>query len=213
MWLSSTFFATLAHKSCDLRAGAAKVYFLYYACTAKFWLPSQSCHSVLPLLRLYWEVVTSEPELPKCAVFTALVGKSCGFRAGAAEVYFLCYTSTDRLRLSSRSCHGVLLYYTGTEKLRLSSRSCHSVLPLLYLYWKVATSEPELPKCASFSTLVLKSCGFRAGAAKVYLFYYTCPELWRLSSRSCQSVLPLLYWCRKLWLLSWQSVLRAVVNR
>ena len=74
-----------------------------------------------------------------------LVLKSCGFRAGAAKVYFLYCTCTDKLRPSSRSCQSFLVlkscdfragaakvYFldcTCTEKLRLASRSCIAGFP------------------------------------------------------------------------------------
>ena len=67
---------------------------------------------------------------PKCVSFTTHVLKSCDFRGGAAKVYFLYYTCTDKLRPSSRAAKVYLL----VEKLRLSSRSCQSVFPLLHLY-------------------------------------------------------------------------------
>ena len=55
--------------------------------------------------------------------------------------------------------------------------------------------ELELPKCISFPILVLKSCDFRAGAAKVNFLYFpydACTEKLRLSSQSCQSARSLL---------------------
>ena len=88
---------------------------------------------------------------------------------GAAKIYFVYYMCTEKLRLPRWSCQNVLrtLHHTltCTEKLRLSSRSCQSVLRIL-----------------------LKSCDFPAGAAKVY-FVYTCTEKLRLSSWTCQNVL------------------------
>ena len=58
-------------------------------------------------------------------------------------------------------------YKTCTTKLRLSSWRCGSVLLVLDLYYKVATFELEMRKCASRTRLVLQSCDFRAGSAKV----------------------------------------------
>ena len=154
-------FTTLVLQSCDFRAGAAKVHFLYYACAEKLRLSAKVhflCCTCAAKLRLSSRICQS--------VFSGAIPvlKSCDFRAGAAKVHVLYYTFTEKLRLSSRSCQSAL---TCAEKLRLSSRSCQSVVPVLHLYWKVATFEPELPKCAAFTIPVLKSCDFRAGAAKV----------------------------------------------
>ena len=79
-----------------------------------------------------------------------------------------------------------------TTKLRLSSRSSGSAFPLLRVYYKVATFEPELRECVSFTTRVLQSCDFRAGAPGVRFLYYACTTKLRLSSRSSGSAFPLL---------------------
>ena len=120
------------------------------------------------------------PELPKCVSLTTHVLKSCDFRGGAAKVYFLYYTCTDKLRPSIRSCQSV------SPWLRLSSQSCQGVFPLLHLY--THKLRPSSRSCQSF--LVLKSCDFRAGAAKVYFLYCTCTEKLRLASRSCIAGFP-----------------------
>ena len=46
------------------------------------------------------------------------------------------------------------------------------MLRVLRLCYKDAIFEMEMRKCASRTTLVLQSCGFRAGAAEVYFAYY-----------------------------------------
>ena len=78
----------LVLQSCDFRAGAAEVYFLYQTCTTKLRLSSWSCGSVLRVLDWYYKVAIFELELRKCTSRTRLVLQSCDFRAGAAEVYF-----------------------------------------------------------------------------------------------------------------------------
>ena len=138
--------SSLRLSSCDFRAGAPGVRFLYYA--------------------------TFEPELREYDSFTTLVLQSCDFRAGAPGVRFL--------------------YYACTTKLRLSSRSSGSTIPLLRLYYKVATFAPELREYDSFTTLVLQSCDFRAGAPGVRFLYYACTTKLRLSRRSSGSTIPLL---------------------
>ena len=106
------------------------------------------------------------PELPKCVSFTTHVLKSCDFRGGAAKVYFLYYTCTDKLRPSSRAAKVYLL----VEKLRLSSRSCQSVFPIY------CTCTDKLRPSS-------RSCQTK----------FPCTEKLRLSSRSCQSVFPVLH--------------------
>ena len=62
----------------------------------------------------------------KCILCTTFVLNRCDFPAGAAKMHFVCYTCT--------------------EKLRLSSWSCQSALCVLHLYGKVAPCKPEVPK-------------------------------------------------------------------
>ena len=90
---------------------------------------------------------------------------------GAAQMYFVYYICTEKLRLPRWSCQNVLRILhcttlTCTAKLLLSRRICQSVLHVL-----------------------LNSFDFLAGAAKMYFVYYTCTEKLRLSSRRCQNVL------------------------
>ena len=103
------------------------------------------------VLDLYYKVAIFELELRKCTSRTRLVLQSCDFRAEDAEVYFV--------------------YYTCTTKLRFSSWRCGSVLRVLDLYYEVAIFELEMRKCASRTRLVLQSCDFRAGDAEVYFAY------------------------------------------
>ena len=140
-------FTTAVLQSCDFRARAPGVCFLYYGCTTKLRLSSQSSGSTFPLLRLYYKVATFEPELREHVSFTTAVLQSCDFRARAPGVCFL--------------------YYGCTTKLRLSSQSSGSTFPLLRLYYKVATFEPELREHVSFTTAVLQSCDFRDSAPGV----------------------------------------------
>ena len=67
--------------------------------------------------------------------------KSCDFLAGAAKVHFACYF--------------------GTQKLRFSSRSCESLRRVMLSNFKVTIFQPELRKCTSRTTFVLKSCDFQ----------------------------------------------------
>ena len=64
--------------------------------------------------------------------------KSCDFRAGAAKAYFIYYEQLLAAKM-------YFVHYTCTEKLRLSSRNCQSVLRILHLNGKVTTFELELP--------------------------------------------------------------------
>ena len=118
------FFTTAVLQSCDVRAGAPGASFLYYGCATKLRLSSRSSGSTFSLLRLYYKVATFEPQLREYVFFTTVVPQSCEFQAGAPGVRFL--------------------YYGCTTKLRLSSRSSGSTFSLLWLYYKVATFEPEL---------------------------------------------------------------------
>ena len=110
---------TFAVKSCDFRAGAAKMYFIYYTitCTEKQRLSSRSCQSV-------HRILLKICDFPAGTLCATLVLKSCHFPAAAAKMYFVCYTCTA---------------------MRLSSRSCQSVLCIVHLYGKVATFKLELP--------------------------------------------------------------------
>ena len=85
--------------------------------------------------------------------------KSCGFRAGAAKVYFLYYTCTEKLRLLRRICQVYFLYYTCTEKLRLLRRICQ----VYFLYYT----------CTEKLRLLRRIC-------QVYFLYYTCTALRKL---------------------------------
>ena len=133
-----------------------------------------------------------QPELPKCLSFTALVLQSCDIRAGAAEVHFLCYTCTDKLRLSRRSFQSVFpvscALVVKSCDFRVLPKCCISVPK--YSYLSVATFEPELQKCTSCTTLAPT---FEPELQKVHFLCYTCAEKLRLSSRSCRSALPLLH--------------------
>ena len=82
-------------------------------------------------------------------------------------------------------------YYGCTTKLRLSGQSSGSTFPLLRLYYKVATFEPELREHVSFTTAVLQSCDFRARAPGARFLYYGCTTKLRLSSLSSGSTFPL----------------------
>ena len=75
-------------QSCDFRAGAAEVYFVYQTCTTKMRFSSWSCGSVLRVLDLYYKVAVFELKLRKCTSRTRLVLQGCDFRAGDAEEYF-----------------------------------------------------------------------------------------------------------------------------
>ena len=160
-------------QSCDFPAGAAEVYFAYYACATKLRFSSWSCGSVLRILQLYYKVAIIQLELRKCTSRTTLVLQSCDFPAGAAEVYFA--------------------YYACATKLRCSSWSCASVLRVLHVYYKVAIFQLDVRKCTSRATLVLQSCDFPAGAAEVYFAYYTCTTKLRFCNWGCGSVLRVLH--------------------
>ena len=162
---------TTAGATCRARAPGAR--FLYYGCTTKLRLSSQSSGSTFPLLRLDYKVATFEPELRKHVSFATAVLQSCDFRAGAPGARFL---------------------YSGwTTKLRLSSQSSGSTFPLLRLYYKVATFEPELRQHVSFTTAVLQSCDFRAGAPGARFLYSGWTTKLRLLSRSPAA--RFLYYC------------------
>ena len=95
-------------KSCDFRAGAAKVYFLFTAL-----------------------VLTSCDLRAGAAKQSFLVLKSCDFRAGAAKVYFLYCTCTQKLRLASRSCivgfpHVNALEFGTWQSICMLANSCLS---------------------------------------------------------------------------------------
>ena len=81
-------------------------------------------------------------------------------------------TCTEKLRFSSWSCGSVLrvldLYYKVAI---FELKRCGSVLPVLDLYYKVAIFDLKLRKFTSRTRLVLQSCDFRAGAAKVYFVH------------------------------------------
>ena len=83
----------LVLQSCDFRAGAAEVYFSYSTCTTKLRFPSWSCGGAIRVLDLY----IPELELWKCSSRTRLVLQSRDFRAGAAEVYFACWTCATKI--------------------------------------------------------------------------------------------------------------------
>ena len=166
------FFTTAVLQSCDVRAGAPGVRFLYYGCTTKLRRSSRSSGSTFSLLRLYYKVASFEPELQDYVFSTTAVLQSCVFRAGAPGVRFL--------------------YYGCTTKLRRSSRSSGSTFSLLRLYYKVATFEPELREYVFFTTVVPQSCVFRAGAPGVRFLYYGCTTKLRRSSRSSGSTFSLL---------------------
>ena len=136
-------FTTAVLQSCDFQARAPGARFLYYGCTTKLRLSSQSSGSMFSLLRLYYKVATFEPELREHVSFTTAVLQSCDFRARAPGVCFL--------------------YYGCTTKLRLSSQSLGSTFPLLRLYYKVATFEPELREYVFFETGRLSQLATEAG--------------------------------------------------
>ena len=82
-------FTTAVLQSCDFRARAPGARFLYYGCTTKLRLSSQSSGSTFPLLRLYYKVATFKPELREHVSYTTVVLQSCDFRARAPGVRFL----------------------------------------------------------------------------------------------------------------------------
>ena len=102
--------ATPLLKSCDFRAGAAKVYFVHFkVATFAPGLPESTLQlhvclkiastlergkpkTILCMLHLYFKVATFEPELPKRTSRTTLVFQNCHFRARAATVFFAHYT-------------------------------------------------------------------------------------------------------------------------
>ena len=117
-------------------------------------LSSQSSGSTFPLLRLYYKVAPFEPELREHVSFTTAVLQSWDFRGRAPGARFL--------------------YYGCTTKLGLSSQSSGSTFPLLRLYYKLATFEPELREHVSYTTAVLQRCDFRARAPGARFPYYGC---------------------------------------
>ena len=153
----------LVLQSCDFRAGAAEVYFEYWTFATKLRFSSWRCGSVLPVLDLYYTVA--------CSLRTRLLLQSCGFRAGAAEVYFAYLSLLQSCGFRAGDAEVYFAYLTCTAKLRLEMRkftsrtrlvlqSCDSVLPILDLYYKVAIFELELRKCTSRTRLALHSCEF-----------------------------------------------------
>ena len=103
----------------------------------------------ISLLRLYYKVATFEPELREYVFCTTAVLQSCEIRAR--------FLTTDALQSCDfrAGAPGVRLRYYGcTTKLRLSS-----TFSLLRLRYKVATFEHVF-----FTTAVLQSCDFQAGA-------------------------------------------------
>ena len=94
----------------------------------------------------------TELELRKRASRATLELKGCDFRAGAAEAYFVYYFCIS-----------------------FDFRGCGSLVHVLLSYWKVARHSSRAAE-VYFATFVLKSCGFRAGAAKVHFVYYFCDE-------------------------------------
>ena len=118
----------------------------------------------------YLKVATFEPELQKCTSFTTRVPT---FKPELLKVHFLCYTCTEKLRLSSRSCQSVspLLHcYTGVDMLSRDFRAGAAKVRFLYYTCTVATFEPELPECISFTTLVLKIVTFQPELPKCVSF-------------------------------------------
>ena len=107
------------------------MYFVYYICTEKLRLPLWSCQNVLRILHHATLACTEKLRLSSrsCQSVLRILLKSCYFPAGAANVYFVYYTCTAKLRLSSWSW----------ELAECTSHTTH-------LYGKVATFEPELPK-------------------------------------------------------------------
>ena len=97
--------------SCDFRAGAPGVRFLYYGRTTKLRFSSQSSGSTFPSLRSYYEVAIFEPKLREYASCTTVTLQSCDFRAGAPGVRFLYYGCTTNLdlpllRVTKEKCSG-----------------------------------------------------------------------------------------------------------
>ena len=163
-------FTTVALQSCDFRARTPGVRFLYYGCATKLRLSSQNSGNTFPLLRLRYRAATFEPELREYVSFTTVVLQSCDFRARTPGARFL--------------------YYGCATKLRLSSQNSGSTFPLLRLYYKAATFEPELREHVSLPTAVLQSCDFRARTPGVRFLYYGCTTKLRLSSQNSGSTFP-----------------------
>ena len=65
--------------------------------------------------------------------------------------------------------------------------SKHSMLAKPTFVRKVAIFEPELPEYTSRTTFALKSCDFRARAARVHFACYFRTQKLRFSSPNCQS--------------------------
>ena len=109
-------------QSCDCRAGAPRVRFLYYGRTTKTKLrfSSRSSGSTFPLLQSYYKVAMFEPEHREYVSFTTVVLQSCAFRAGAPGIRFLYYTVVLQTCNFRAGAQGVrFLYYGRTTKLRL----------------------------------------------------------------------------------------------
>ena len=82
----------------------------------------------------------------------------------------------------------------------------------LLSYLKVAIFQPELPEYTSRTKFALKSCDFRARAARVHFACYFRTQKLRFSSRSCQSTLRVLLSYLKAASPSYQSTLRALLS-
>ena len=76
--------------------------------------------------------------------------------------------------------------------------------------FKVTIFQPELRKCTLRTTVVLKSCDFPTGAAKVFFAYFGTEKL-RYSSRSCGIVLRVQLSCLKVAI--FQQELRKCTSR
>ena len=102
-----------------------------------------------------------QPELRKFNSRNTFAHKSCGFPRGAAKVYFAYYFRTYKLRLSSRSCESALRALLSHFKVA-TLRICESVLRtrILLSISKAAIFQPELGKCTSPTTFVLKKLRF-----------------------------------------------------
>ena len=101
---------TAVLESCDFRAGAPGVRFLYYGCTTKLRLSTRNPGNTFSLLQncdlragalgvrfLYYGCTSCDfrAGAPEVCFFTTAALQSCDFRAGAPGVRFLCCTSCD----------------------------------------------------------------------------------------------------------------------
>ena len=164
---------TLFLQSCELRAGAAEVYFAYNTFSAKLRDSSWSCGSVLRLLHSVLQGCgIFKLELRNCRLRTTLCSAELRGSSWSSGSVLCVLHSFARLDLEQRELY--FAYNTFSAKLRGSSWSSGSMLRVLHFFCKVARF--ELERCGSVLRVLnffCKVARFELELRKLYFAYYT----------------------------------------